>query len=93
MSKESSLLDAVKKYPLWATIEFTVDRLNEHSTLDEIRDAVLDLAGISNKEDPLTQEVIRQGAIRVLKQRVKFHSPQRLLDLAFKEAAGATNEK
>ena len=64
-------------------INGSIGELQSNATLNEIRDAVLYLSDLAYGEDPLSRELLRQTAIRELKERFNLPSPEKLLETAF----------
>ena len=81
----SEWLDYLQEHPLEAKIFWSFLRINYRSSLEEVRQAVLDFAEVAKKEDPLSQEILKQAAIKEMKE-LGFPQPSKLLDAAFKAA-------
>ena len=80
------LWEYYKAHPLEAIIESSIGGLEDDSTLEEIRDALNDLVELAIKQDPVSQELLRQIAARELKEEFRLPAPEKLLDMVFKTA-------
>ena len=81
----SEWLDYLQEHPLEAKIFWSFLRINDRSSLEEVRQAVLDFAEVAKEEDSLSQEILKQAAIKEMKE-LGFSQPSRLIDAAFKAA-------
>ena len=80
------LLEYYKAHPLEAIIRSSIGGLEDDSTLEDIRDALDDLVELAMKQDPVSQELLRQIAARELKAKFKLPQASKLVDAAFKAA-------
>ena len=78
--------DYYNKHPLELIIRTTIGGLcYETSTLEDIRDAVTDLAEEALGLDRVSRELLRQIAARELQNEFKLPEPLTLLDAAFNQ--------
>ncbi len=80
------LLEYHKAHPLEAIISYSIGGLEADSTLEDIRDALDDLVELAMKQDPVSQELLRQIAARELKAKFKLPQASKLVNAAFKTA-------
>jgi len=80
------LLEYYKAHPLEAIIRSSIGGLEGDSTLEDIRDALDELVELAIKQDPVSQELLRQIAARELKAKFKLPQASKLVDAAFKAA-------
>ena len=78
------VLEYYEAHPLEKIIRFSIGGLEGDSTLEDIRDALDDLVELTMKQDPVSQELLRQIAARELKAKFKLPQASKLIEAAFK---------
>ena len=86
------LLEYYKAHPLEKIISYSIGGLEDDSTLEDIRDALDDLVELAMKQDPVSQELLRQIAARELKAKFKLPQASKLIEAAFKNVGEKDGE-
>ncbi len=85
-------LEYYKAHPLEKIIRYSIGGLEDDSTLEEIRDVLDDLVELAIKQDPVSQELLRQIAARELKAKFKLPQASKLIEAAFKNVGEPDGE-
>ncbi len=86
------VLEYFKTHPLEKIIRYSIGGLEDDSTLDDIRDVLDDLVELAIKQDPVSQELLRQIAARELKAKFKLPQASKLIEVAFKNVGETDGE-